>query len=124
MNASIGYGNYNALFISLKTQAWHGVIMQSNFTWSKTLGTGTEVQATSEAMTPDVFNLQTGYGYQAFDRRYIYNLFIVYQPNFYKGQSGIPGTLPGWLDVCCCVYRWQRIADNPRHDQGRWTGVR
>ena len=49
MNASIGYGNYNALFITLKSQDWHGVTMQSNFTWSKALGTGAEVQATSEA---------------------------------------------------------------------------
>src|ERR1017187_1925954 len=44
MNASIGYGNYNALFITLKSQDWHGVTMQSNFTWSRALGTGAEVQ--------------------------------------------------------------------------------
>ena len=68
MNASVGYGNYNALFITLKSQDWHGVTMQSNFTWSKALGTGAEVQATSAATPPDPFNLQTGYGYQAFDR--------------------------------------------------------
>src|ERR1017187_9825872 len=44
MNASIGYGNYNALFITLKSQDWHGVTMQSNFTWSRALGTGAEDQ--------------------------------------------------------------------------------
>ncbi len=60
MNASVGYGNYNAMFISLKTQAWHDVTMQSNFTWSKALGTGAEVQATSAATAPDPFNLQNG----------------------------------------------------------------
>ena len=84
MNASVGYGNYNALFITLKSQDWHGVTMQSNFTWSKALGTGAEVQATSAATPPDPFNLRTGYGYQAFDRRFIYNLFFVYQPHWYK----------------------------------------
>ena len=62
MNASIGYGNYNALFVTLKTQAWKGVSMQSNFTWSKALGTGAAVQATSAATAPDPFNLRTGYG--------------------------------------------------------------
>jgi len=97
MNASVGYGNYNALFITLKTQAWHDVTMQSNFTWSKALGTGAEVQATSAATAPDPFNLRTGYGYQAFDRRFIYNLFFVYQPHFYKGQNGFLGhVLGGW----------------------------
>ena len=97
MNASVGYGNYNALFVTLKSQDWHGVTMQSNFTWSKALGTGSEVQATSAATAPDPFNLQTGYGYQAFDRRFIYNLFFVYQPHFYKSQSGFLGhVLGGW----------------------------
>ncbi len=97
MNASVGYGNYNGLFITLKSQDWHGVTAQSNFTWSKALGTGAEVQATSEATPPDPFNLQTGYGYQAFDRRFVYNLFIVYQPHFYKSQSGLAGhLLGGW----------------------------
>ncbi len=95
MNASVGYGNYSGLFISLKSQDWHGVTMQSNFTWSKALGTGAEVQATSEATAPDPFNLRTGYGYQAFDRRYIYNLFFVYQPHLYKSQSGFLGHLAG-----------------------------
>jgi hypothetical protein len=97
MNASVGYGNYNALFVTLKTQDWHGVTMQSNFTWSKALGTGAEVQATSGDTAPDPFNLRTGYGFQAFDRRYIYNLFFVYQPQFYKSQSGFLGhVLGGW----------------------------
>jgi hypothetical protein len=97
MNASVGYGNYNAMFISLKSQDWHGVTMQSNFTWSKALGTGAQVQATSADTAPDPFNLRNGYGYQAFDRRFIYNLFFVYQPHWYKGQSGFLGhVLGGW----------------------------
>jgi hypothetical protein len=97
MNASVGYGNYNALFVTFKTQAYKGITMQSNFTWSKALGTGAEVQATSAATAPDPFNLATGYGLQAFDRKFIYNLFIVYQPNLYKSQSGFLGhVLGGW----------------------------
>ena len=94
---STGWGNYNGLFITLKTQAWHGVTMQSNFTWSKSLGTGSLVQATSADTAVDPFNLHTQYGYQPYDRKYVYNLFVVYQPNFYKSQSGILGhLLGGW----------------------------
>ena len=71
--------------------------MQSNFTWSRALGTGAEVQATSEATPPDPFNLRNGYGLQAFDRPIVFNMFFVYQPPFFKGQHGLVGhLLGGW----------------------------
>jgi hypothetical protein len=97
MNASIGHGNYNALFVSLKTSDWKGVSLVSNFTWSKALGTGAEVQATSADTLPDPFNLNTGYGLQGFDRTLVYNIYAVYQPNFWKSQQGLMGhLLGGW----------------------------
>ncbi|HYL11399.1 MAG TPA: carboxypeptidase-like regulatory domain-containing protein [Terriglobales bacterium] len=95
VNASVGYGNYNAGFVSIKMSDWRGLSMQSNFTWSKALGTGTVVQATSSDTPPDPFNLRTGYGLQGFDRKFVYNLFFVYQPPFYKGQPGVVGRLLG-----------------------------
>jgi hypothetical protein len=97
LNASIGYGNYNAGYASIKMADWRGFTMQSNFTYSKALGTGADVQATSEYTPDDPFNLGTTYGYQNFDRKFVYNLFFVYQPPFYKSQSGIIGrVLGGW----------------------------
>jgi len=97
VNASIGYGNYNAGFLSLKMADWRGLTAQSNFTWSKTLSTQSVVQATSEDTAVDPFNLRTGYGLAGFDRKFVYNMFIVYQPPFYKGQHGFVGhALGGW----------------------------
>jgi hypothetical protein len=97
VNASIGYGNYNAGFATIKTSDWKGLTMQSNFTWSKALGTGTVVQSTSTDTATDPFNLSVMYGKQAFDRRFVYTMFVVYQPPFYKGQSGVVGrVLGGW----------------------------
>ena len=97
MNASIGYGNYNAAFLTLKMSNWKGLTMQSNLTWSKALGTGALVQATSGYTAVDPFNLRTGYGLQAFDRPIVYNLFMVYQPSFYTKQNGFLGhLLGGW----------------------------
>ena len=97
VNASIGYGNYNAGFFSLKMSDWKGLTMQSNLTWSRALGTGAEVQATSAATPPDPFNLRNGYGLQAFDRPLVFNMFFVYQPSWYKGQHGLTGhLLGGW----------------------------
>ena len=48
LNASVGVGNYNGGFASIKMADWKGLTMQSNFTWSKALGEGAFVQATSE----------------------------------------------------------------------------
>jgi hypothetical protein len=97
LNASIGYGNYNAGFASLKMADWKGLTMQSNFTWSRALGTGAFVQATSEYTADDAFDLPEMYGRQGYDRKFVYNAFLVYQPPFFKGQSGLMGrVLGGW----------------------------
>ena len=96
-NGSIGYGNYNAGFASLKMADWRGLTLQSNFTWSKALGTGGVVQASSEITPDDPFNLGTTYGYQDYDRKFVYNFFFVYQPPFFKGQHSLMGrALGGW----------------------------
>jgi hypothetical protein len=97
MNASIGHGMYNGGFVSFKMSDWHGLTTQSNFTWSKTLSTGAVVQATSADTAADPYNLNFAYGLAGFDRKYVYNLFFVYNPPFYKGQSGVLGRiLGGW----------------------------
>ncbi|MGA8285964.1 MAG: hypothetical protein WB796_14520, partial [Candidatus Sulfotelmatobacter sp.] len=96
-NASTGYGNYNAGFASLKMADWKGLTLQSNFTYSKALGTGALVQATGGFTPDDPFNLGTMYGNQTFNRKFVYNFFFVYQPPFFKGQSGLLGrALGGW----------------------------
>lgn len=96
-NASIGYANYNAGFVSMRMSDWRGLTAQSNFTWSKALGTGAQAQSSSELTALDPYNLNEMYGPQAFDRKLIFNAFLVYQPPFYKGQSGFLGrALGGW----------------------------
>jgi hypothetical protein len=94
---STGYGNYNAGFASLKMADWKGLTLQSNFTYSKALGTGALVQASGGYTPDDPFNLGTMYGNQTFNRKFVYNFFFVYQPPFFKGQSGLLGrALGGW----------------------------
>jgi hypothetical protein len=95
MNASIGYGNYNGGYVTLKTNGWHGLTTQQNFTWSKSLGTGAVVQASSEYTTNDPFNLSLMYGVQPWDRKFVYNLFVVWDEPFFKNQSGFLGRLAG-----------------------------
>jgi hypothetical protein len=95
VDSSIGYSNYNAGFASVKMSDWRGVTAQSNFTWSKALGTASLYQAVSSFTVDDPYDLGRGYGRQGFDRKINFNAFVVYQPPFYKGQSGPIGRLLG-----------------------------
>ncbi|MGA8531582.1 MAG: carboxypeptidase-like regulatory domain-containing protein [Acidobacteriaceae bacterium] len=94
-NASLGWGNYNAIFGSFGTRDWHGVTMQHNFTYSKALGTGADVQATSEYTVNDPFDLHKNYGVQDFDRRLVYNTYLVVSDPWFKGQNGFLGRVAG-----------------------------
>jgi hypothetical protein len=97
MAASLGHGNYNAGFITFKMNNWHGVTLQNNFTYSHALGTGAAIHATSQQTVVDPYNLDTQYGPQAFDRKFVDTLFLVFEPPFYRSQQGIIGhILGGW----------------------------
>ena len=95
VNASTGHGNYNGAFVSLKMNSWHGITLQENFTYSKALGTGALVQATSEYTTNDPYNTNNGYGLQAFDRKFVFNTYAMIEDPWYKGQHGIIGHIAG-----------------------------
>jgi hypothetical protein len=97
VNASNGHGNYNGGFISLRTTNWHNITLQENFTYSKALGTGALVQATSEYTENDPFNLNNMYGLQQFDRKFVFNIYAMIDEPWYKGQQGVIGRiLGGW----------------------------
>jgi hypothetical protein len=97
VNASTGHGNYNGGFVSLKMNNWHGITLQENFTYSKALGTGALVQATSAYTVNDPYNENNGYGLQSFDRKFVFNTYAMIDDPWYKGQHGIVGhLLGGW----------------------------
>jgi hypothetical protein len=97
METSMGWGNYNGAIVSFTARDWHGVTARSNFTWSHSLGTGDTTQATSSTSVPNPFDLHYGYGPQSFDYRFLYNLSLLYQPTYFKGQHGLVGhLLGGW----------------------------
>jgi hypothetical protein len=96
-DASNGYGNYNGLFGTVRFLNWNGVTALSNFTWGRSLGTGGEVQARSTRTVLDPWNLESEYGPNGFDVKFIYNLALNYAPSFRKTQQGITGhLLGGW----------------------------
>ena len=97
LNGSYGHGNYNGGFASVKITNWHGVTAGANFTYSKALGSGGFVQASSSFTQNDAFNIDEQYGVQPFDRKFVFNSFLVYDLPFYKSQKGLIGhVLGGW----------------------------
>jgi hypothetical protein len=96
---SLGWGNYNAAFLSFTAKNWHGVTARSNFTWSRTLGTGSLQQSSSSITVVDPWNLHASYGPQPFDIRFVYNQLMVYQSPFFRDQRGITGRLLGGWSI-------------------------
>ncbi|HEY2017715.1 MAG TPA: carboxypeptidase regulatory-like domain-containing protein, partial [Bryobacteraceae bacterium] len=97
LSTSNGFGNYNAAFLSFTAKDWHGMTARSNFTWGRSLGTGTVNQSGSSMTVPDPWVPQAGYGPQPYDIRFVYNLTMVYQPPFFRPQKGVLGhVLGGW----------------------------
>jgi len=95
LDGSFGWSNYNALYVSWKTNDWHGVTATSNFTWSRALGTAEYAQLNSGNTTLDPFNIGAAYGSQLFDFKFSYNAALYYQPTFLQHFSGIKRTLIG-----------------------------
>lgn len=94
---NLGYANYNAAFLSFTARDWHGLTARSNFTWSRSMGTGSLQQSSSSITVVDPWNLHASYGPQPFDIRFVYSLLTVYQPPVFKSQRGILGhLLGGW----------------------------
>jgi hypothetical protein len=96
-NASTGYGNYNAAYLSLTTHDWKGFTTRTNFTYGHALNTGAIYQAVSGYTTLNPWNLQSMYGPSFYDYRFLLTLTMVYQPPVYKSQKGVVGhLLGGW----------------------------
>jgi hypothetical protein len=70
--------------------------MQSDLTYGKALGTGSEVQATSQFTAVDPFDISKNYGLQPWDRKFTFNTWFVYQPPFFQGQKGVGRIAGGW----------------------------
>src|SRR5260370_9149135 len=89
---SLGYGNYNAAFLSVTMRDWHGLTARSNLTWSHTLGTVGLTQSTRSTTVLNPWDLHAMYGPQPFDIHVVYNLSLVYQPNWFHANS-VPNPL-------------------------------
>jgi hypothetical protein len=97
LTTSLGWGNYNAAFVTYRMKEYHGVSLTSNFTWSRALGTAAQTQASSSYTALNAFNMGASYGPNSFDTPLIFNVAAYYRPDVYKTQKGVLGhVLGGW----------------------------
>jgi hypothetical protein len=100
---SLGFSNYNAMFITLNIRDWHGLSGITNFTWGRSLGTAELGQYNSSNTTLDAWNPRGDYGLQNFDVKVLFNSGLAYQPTSlfgwgdFRNKKGIVGHLVnGW----------------------------
>ncbi len=88
VNSHVGYSNYNALQTSWVKRS-DRLTFNANFTWSKTLGTGQQINP---------FNVHANYGIAAIDRPYVLNTSFDYNVlKVYHGDSKLLGAAAnGW----------------------------
>ncbi len=122
LSTSLGYGNYNALFVRFQTTTWHGLTAIQNFTWGRALGTGFQVQATSSntALTP--FNLGAEYGPQSYDIRFIYNTAIYYSVPYFRSQKGVLGHILGGWTIAPLFTAQSGSPTSVSYSEGNCTG--
>jgi hypothetical protein len=93
---SLGYSNYNALYVTFRTSDWHGLTATSNFTWSKALGTGQEAQYNSSYTLLTPYDLDASYGMNGYDYKFVYNLAMFYQVPYPTTRGLMGHILGGW----------------------------
>ena len=124
---SLGYGNYNALFLTYRMRDFHGMTGDQQLHLGPRAGYGTTSQATSSNTALDVFNMHANYGPQNFDIKFIYNVGHVLQPKIFAGQKGVLRPRAGRMDLLAAVHRAERrgtLADVQRRRLHRLPGVR
>jgi hypothetical protein len=121
-STSLGYGNYNALFVTHRINDFHGISAVSNFTWGRALGTGTTSQATSSNTAIDNYNLANNYGLQSFDIKFVYNVAMYYTPKAFSSQKGVLGKLLGGWTFSPLFTAQSGNPIQPGYSEGGCTG--
>jgi len=85
-NGTSGFSNYQAGVVSLQKRTGHGLMFNTNLTWSKTLSTVGINQEYTQANPSVPFNLRYDYGPAPFDTRFVLNVLGTYDLPFGKGR--------------------------------------
>ena len=85
-NTTSGFSNYQAGILRVQKRAGHGLMLNANLTWSKTLSTVGINQEYTQANPSVPFDLQYDYGPAPFDTRWVFNMLGTYDLPFGQGK--------------------------------------
>lgn len=98
--AGIGYGensistNYHSLQVNWRTNNYHGLTLQTAYTWSHAI----DVASTWEYAQPqNAYDMKADRGHSDYDRRHMLTMNYVYDLPFYRGGKGsLKQIVGGW----------------------------
>jgi hypothetical protein len=101
VRTSLGRSNYHALVLMLRQQPTHGLTLDLNYTFSKSLDQSSALQNATNALQ-NAFFPDFDYGPSDFDRTHVFNGYFFYELPSFKGHSSRSGelndrVLSGWF---------------------------
>ena len=81
------YSNYNAMQVDFRQRAWHGLQFDANYTWSHTLGIGSQNNWQGEGALFTNRNMRLSYGPALFDLRNVVHVSGNYDLPFGRGKQ-------------------------------------
>src|SRR5229473_1494325 len=85
-NTTSGFSNYQAGILRVQKRTGHGLTLNANLTWSKTLSTVGINQEYTQANPSVPFDLRYDYGAAPFDTRWVFNMLGTYDLPFGTGK--------------------------------------
>lgn len=81
------YSNYNGLQVDFRQRAWHGMQFDANYTWSHTLGIGSQNNWQGQGALFTMRDMRLSYGPSLFDIRHAFHLNGTYDLPFGRGRQ-------------------------------------
>ena len=81
------YSNYNALQVDFRQRAWHGLQFDANYTWSHTLGIGSQNNWQGQGALFTLRDMRLSYGPALYDLRHVIHISGNYDLPFGRGRQ-------------------------------------
>jgi hypothetical protein len=93
--SSLASSNYQAAFVSYHIRAYHGLVLDTNFTYGHSLDTVTVNQDSDQAFS-NSYDPHYDYGTSLFDRKYVLTVLGVWDVPFRSQNAWVKRVVGGW----------------------------
>ncbi len=93
--SSLAESNYHAAFMSYRIRAYHGLVLDANFTYGHSLDSVTVNQDSDQAFS-NSYDPHYDYGTSLFDRKYVLTVLGVWNVPFRSQSAWVKKVVGGW----------------------------